>query len=302
MMIIGTDGFLGRNLVRYCAERGWPVHGIGRADGDLTDRDTVDRLFRDAPKAARIFHLVTRQRTGQVQFGIQGELLTINTRIHLNVLEAWARHQPQAKLISTGSSCAYPELDRPIPEGAFQTGPMHSSVRGYGLAKQVLAEGSAVYAEQYGLSYLHCLLATLYGPHDHKASDRTHFMTAMIDRAVREHRAGAASFEVWGDPATVRDLLYVDDQIEALFAADQFFSNTLLNVSSNRPVTIGAVADAVVAALDWDAEIIYPPGSFKGAGFKSLDASRFLVEAGWAPRVDLAAGIRAVLRTDYGLG
>jgi GDP-L-fucose synthase len=57
-----------------------------------------------------------------------------------------------------------------------------------------------------------------------------------------------------------------------------------------------------VAALDWDAEIIYPPGSFKGAGFKSLDASRFLVEAGWAPRVDLAAGIRAVLRTDYGLG
>jgi GDP-L-fucose synthase len=301
-MIVGADGFLGRNLVRYCAERGWPVHSIGRADGDLADRDTVDRLFRDAPKSARIFHLVTRQRTGPVQFGIQGDLLTINARIHLNVLEAWSRHQSQAKLISTGSSCAYPEVDRPIPEALFQTGPMHPSVRGYGLAKQLLAEGSAAYAGQYGLSYLHCLLATLYGPHDHKAPDRTHFMTAMIDRAVRERRAEARRFEVWGDPATVRDLLYVDDQIEAILAADAAFSNTLLNVSSNLPVTIGTVAAAVVAALDWDAEIVYPAGTFQGAAFKSLDATRFLAETGWKPRFDLEIGIRAVLRTDYGLG
>ncbi|HWK43565.1 MAG TPA: NAD-dependent epimerase/dehydratase family protein [Stellaceae bacterium] len=301
-LIIGADGFLGRNVTRYFAERGWPVHAIGRADGDLSDRDTVDRLFKTAPPVARIFHLVTRQRTGQVQFGIQGELLTINARIHLNVLEAWQRHQPQAKLISTGSSCAYPEMDRPIAEDAFQTGPMHPSVRGYGLAKQVLAEGSAVYAEQYGLKYLHCLLATLYGPFDHKLPDRTHFMTAMIDRAVAECRAGAKQFEVWGDPATVRDLLYVDDQIEAILLADGGFANTLLNVASNGPVTIGAVAAAIVAALDWPAEIIYPPGTFKGAGFKSIDATRFLAATGWQPRIDLETGIRMVLRTDYQIG
>jgi hypothetical protein len=49
-------------------------------------------------------------------------------------------------------------------------------------------------------------------------------------------------------------------------AADRVFSNTFLHVSSNRPVTIGAVA------------------------------------TDWSPRFDLAAGIRSVLRADYGLG
>src|SRR2546430_14991078 len=88
----------------------------------------------------------TKQRTGQVQFGIQGDLLAVNARIHLNVLEAWRQFQPRAKLISTGSSCVYPELDHPIGEAAFQSGPMHASVRGYGLAKQMLAVGSEAYA------------------------------------------------------------------------------------------------------------------------------------------------------------
>ena len=78
----------------------------------------------------------------QIQLGIQADLLVVNARIHLNVLEAWRQHQPQAKLISTGSSCVYPELDRPISEADFQAGPMHPSVRGYGLAKQMLAVGT----------------------------------------------------------------------------------------------------------------------------------------------------------------
>ncbi|MBI1209624.1 MAG: NAD-dependent epimerase/dehydratase family protein [Azospirillum sp.] len=301
-LIVGTDGFVGRNLARYFSERGWPWHGIGKADGDLSDGPTVDRLFAAAPKVGRIFHLVTRQRTGAVQYQLQGELLAINTRIHLNVLEAWRRHQPQAKLISTGSSCAYPERDTPIPESAFQTGPLHPSVRGYGLAKQVLAVGAEVYAHQYGLSSLHCLLATLYGPHDYKQADRAHFMAAMIDRAVREQRAGGEEFTVWGDPDTVRDLLYVDDQIEAILAADRAFSNQIINCTPNQPVRIGAVAEAIVAALGWSARVVYPPGTFRGAAIKSIDSTCFLAATGWRPRFDLAAGIGLVLKSDYGIG
>jgi len=287
-------------MARILAARGWAVHRVGRAAGDLADAATVEAIFAAAPKVERIFHLVTRQRTGQVQYGIQGELLAINARIHLNVLESWRRHQPQARLVSTGSSCAYPERDVPIAESEFQAGPMHESVRGYGLAKQLLAVGSEAYASQYGLSYLHCFLATVYGPHDHKAPDRTHFMTGMIDRAVREKAEGKGEFTVWGDPGTVRDLLYVDDQIEAILAADAAFENERLNVGPNAPVTIDQCARALVAALDWDAEITYPAGTFKGAGYKTLDASRFLAGTGWRPRIGLEEGIEAVVAADYG--
>jgi hypothetical protein len=39
--------------------------------------------------------------------------------------------------------------------------------------------------------------------------------------------------------------------IEAILSAGRIFSNTLLNVSSNRPVTIGAVAGAARRSGGW---------------------------------------------------
>ena len=63
--------------------------------------------FHQAPRSGRIFHTITKQRTGAVQYDIQGELLAENSRIHLNVLDAWRRHQPQAKLISLGGATGF---------------------------------------------------------------------------------------------------------------------------------------------------------------------------------------------------
>ncbi|MBW4091480.1 MAG: NAD-dependent epimerase/dehydratase family protein [Proteobacteria bacterium] len=294
-IVLGGDGFLGRNLVEHWRTRGWPVHPVGRAAGDFTDAAVVDRVFRDAPPAGRILHAITKQRTGAIQYEMQGELLRDNARIHLNVLDAWRAHQPQAKLISLGSSCVYPESAQPLPEDAFRTGPPHPSVRGYALAKELLAVGCETFGAQYGLRWLHCILATVYGPHAHTEEHRSHFMAALIARAAAGKARGDTEFEVWGSPGTVRDLLYVTDQIDAVIAADQAFENRILNVTSNQPVTIGQCASDVLRAFDWPARIVHPAGSFQGAGYKSLDSSRFLSATGWQPRFGIEAGVRAAL-------
>jgi GDP-L-fucose synthase len=298
-IVLGADGFIGAHLVRRCRAAGWPVHAIGRAAGDFTDPAVVEAALSSAPKAERILHAITKQRTGAVQYGIQGELLRENAQIHLNVLEAWRRHQPQAKLISLGSSCTYAEAAHPTPEEEFGTGVPHPSVRGYALAKQLLATGSVTYGQQYGLRWLHVVMATVYGPGAHHEDGRAHFMAAMIARAVRTMRGGATEFEVWGNPGTVRDLLHVDDQIDALLAADAAFTDCILNITPNAPVTIGGCARAILAALGWEARITHPPGSFQGAGYKSLDSTRFLEGTGWRPRLTLEEGIAQVVQADF---
>lgn len=297
-IVLGASGFIGRHLTRILEDRGVRVHAIPRAEGDLSDWPTAERLLREAPRAERIFHLATRQRTGAIQYAIQSELLALNARMHLNVIEAWRRHQPQAKFVSTGSSCVYPESGQPLPEERFQAGPLHPSVQGYGLAKQILAIGSEAAAREQGLSYLHLILATVYGPGDHTAPDRSHFMGGMIARARAEHGAGARRFTVWGGPDTVRDLLYVEDQIAAMLVADAAFENRILNCSANRPVRIGDCAEAIRRALDWDAAITYPPESFSGTPFKSIDAGLFLAATGWKPHVALDEGIARILKTE----
>ena len=297
-IILGADGFLGHHLVARWRAQGWPVHPIGRAAGDFTDAAVVDTALRAAPKAGRIFHAITRQRTGQIQYSIQGELLADNARIHLNVLEAWRHHQPQAKLISLGSSCTYAEADHPTPEGEFGIGRPHPSVRGYARAKELLALGSECYGSQYGLKGLHCVLATVYGPHAHTEDGRAHFMAAMIARAAATKATGATEFEVWGTPRTVRDLLHVDDQLDAIIAADAAFTDQVLNVTPNAPVEIGDCARAILAALDWPAKIVHPENSFQGAGYKSLDSSKFLATTSWRPKLSLQAGVARVLAAD----
>ncbi len=172
-------------------------------------------------------------------------------------------------------------------------------MKGYGLAKQVLAIGAQAYAEQYGLRHLHCILATLYGPHDHHEADRSHFLGAMMHRAVAEKRSGKTEFTVWGDPGAVREALYVDDQIEALIAADAAFENEILNCAANAPVTVGEAASAILAALEWRAPVVSPENSFKGAQYKVLDSSRFLDRTGWRPRYGLTEGFRRLYEIEY---
>ena len=229
---------------------------------------------------------------------MQGELLADNARIHLNVLDAWRCHQPQAKLISLGSSCVYPESDKPLPEAAFRSGPPHASVHGYAAAKELLIIGSETYALQYGLQWLHCVLATVYGPGAHTEPDRSHFMAALIARAASARRAGDSAFDVWGSLDTVRDLLFVDDQITAIMAADAAFANRMLNCTANRPVTIGECVCAIRRALDWPADIVRLPGSFQGVGYKTLDSAVFLNATGWRPGIDLENGVRASLEAE----
>lgn len=297
-LILGADGFIGRNLVDTWRARGWPFHAVGRAAGDFTDPTVVEAAFRAAPRdTARIVHAITKQRTGAIQYEMQGELLRDNAQIHLNVLEAWRHHLPGAKLVTLGSSCVYPESPKPLPESAFRSGPPHPSVRGYALAKEILATGCETYGSQYGLNWLHCILATVYGPHAHSEAHRSHFMAALIARAAATKATGATEFEVWGSPDTVRDLLFVEDQIDAILAADAAFTDCILNVTPNAPVTIGQCAAAILRALDWHgARIVSPPGSFQGAGYKSLDSTRFLEATGWQPRIGLEEGVRRSLR------
>jgi nucleoside-diphosphate-sugar epimerase len=74
------------------------------------------------------------------------------------------------------------------------------------------------------LRWLHGVLATAYGPHAHTETHRSHFMSALIARAAAAKAARASELEVWGHPATVRDLLYVSDPIEASIAAESELS------------------------------------------------------------------------------
>ena len=182
-----------------------------------------------------------------------------------------------------------------MDESLFGIGQLHDSVRAYGVAKMALARGSgglwhAIRPEMAALR-----AGNIEWAWRSSGAGPVALLGGMAVRAVQEQRAGKAEFTVWGSPETVREALYVDDQIEAILAADARFENMVLNCAANQPVTIGQSAGAIVKALGWNAKIVYPGGTFDGVSRKLLDSSKFLGATGWKPRIGLEEGLRLLV-------
>ena len=118
-LILGADGFLEAMSSATSRNAAGPVPP-SRAPLAISPIRRWWRRCSARRLASGAFPLRHRQRTGPVHFDMQADLLSVNARIDLNALYASRRFQPQAKLISTGSSCAFPERDtllrRRLPE------------------------------------------------------------------------------------------------------------------------------------------------------------------------------------------
>jgi len=134
-------------------------------------------------------------------------------------------------------------------------------------------------------------LANVYGPGDRHAS-------RLVPGAVAAVREGRSP-QIRGDGMSERDLLFVEDAVNALLVlADGGDAGTAYNVASGASHSVRDVVDTVlrVAGSDLEPEILggAPPGE---GGRRALDTAR-LRALGWEPRVSLEDGIRITLAAD----
>ena len=130
-------------------------------------------------------------------------------------------------------------------------------------------------------------LANVYGPGDRHA---TRLVPGVV-AAVREGRRPV----VRGDGSARRDLVHVDDAVDALLVlAERGEEGEAYNVGTGRPHSVLEVVEAVlrVAGSDLEPDVLgdAPPGE---GGERALDSAK-LRALGWEPRVGLEEGLRRV--------
>ena len=130
-------------------------------------------------------------------------------------------------------------------------------------------------------------LANVYGPSDRHA-------TRLVPAAVAAVREGRRPV-VRGDGSARRDLVYVDDVVDALLVlAERGEEGEAYNVGTGQPHSVLEVVEAVlrVAGSDLEPEALgdVPPGE---GGQRALDSAK-LRALGWEPRVSLEEGLRRV--------
>ena len=292
VLVTGGAGFVAAHLIRELEAGGHEVFttdAVAPPDGrtlpnfrqaDLRDRDALAGLIRDVRPDACV-HM------GAISFVPDGDrdpslLLGVNIAGTVNLLEAFRREKPDARVLFVSSAQVYgpaPSVDEanvPVRENA-DTLPVSM----YAISKVAGERAAAAYTKVHGLSVMVARPANHTGP-----GQTPRFVVPSFIRQVLEIEAGKRSEMRVGNLRSVRDFTDVRDVVRAYRAIlERGIAGQAYNVSAGIHVEIGALLERIQSLVGVRASIVVDPALVRPADASiHLDVSRLRNVCGWTPR------------------
>jgi UDP-glucuronate 4-epimerase len=246
--------------------------------GDITDRATVDAVFRKT-RFDQVIHLAARA-------GVRPSLLEpalyqrVNVEGTVNLLEA-ARLAGVPKAILASSSSVY-GVNSKVPFS--ERDPIFSAISPYAASKLACEALGHVYHHVYGLEVIMLRFFTVYG-----ARQRPDLAIHKFARLMRDGRA----IPVFGDGSAARDYTYIDDIVEGIAACvERRFGYEIFNLGESQTVRLDELIAVLEDALGCRARIDRQPPQPGDVPVTYADISKARDLLGYRPRFKIAEGIR----------
>jgi CDP-paratose 2-epimerase len=326
VLIAGGAGFIGTNLAHRLLAEQRPVvifdnlSRAGVADHLYWLRSLHGELLRieigDMRDGAALKALVHSTRLSQVyDFAAQVAVTTslddpiqdfeVNARGTLNLLEALRSLQEPVPLVFTSTNKVYGHLkDVPLQTRQNRYEPVDPEQRVHGFSESRPLNFHSPYgcskgaAEQYVLDYCHTFglptvvfrMSCIYGPHQVGTEDQG-WVAHFLIRALQ-----GETIHIFGDGMQVRDILFVDDLVEALLLAQQrihSLSGQAFNVGGGRhhSVSLLELTSLLAELLPARPQLAFHPWRVADQRFYVSDIRRFADATGWGPRVGPREGL-----------
>lgn len=288
--VAGHRGMVGSAIVRRLASEDCEVVTASRAEVDLKNPAAVLDFVGDR-KPDAIFMAAAKVGGILANDSYPADFLYDNLMIAANVTEAAYRHGV-GKMLFLGSSCIYPKLaPQPIPEDALLTGPLEPTNEWYAVAKIAGIKLAQAYRKQHGSDFISAMPTNLYGPGDNFDLNSSHVLPALIRKAHEAKASGADHIVIWGTGRPRREFLHADDCADAcVFLMKTYSDFEHVNVGSGEDIAIGDLARLVCEVVGFEGEIRTDTTKPDGTMRKLMSGDK-LRGMGWAPRIELTAGI-----------
>jgi len=329
ILITGGAGFVGTNLAHRYLSQGVSVRvydnlsragveenarWLRQAHGDLVQIEVADIrdamcLRRAVRGASQVFHLAAQVAVTTSLTDPIGDF-EVNARGTLNLLEAIRACDAPLPLIFTSTNKVYgglpdiglrvrgaryePEDGAVRAHGVGETRPLdfHSP---YGCSKGAADQYVLDYARTYDLPAVVFRMSCIYGPHQFGTEDQgwvAHFLIRALE---------GKPITLYGDGRQVRDILFVEDLVNALLLAQ-----SRMETLSGQAFNIGGGADNAVSLLDLLGLIGETYGKQPDVRFDDWrpgdqryyvsDTRKFEEAAGWTAETDVVRGIERLAR------
>jgi UDP-glucose 4-epimerase len=200
----------------------------------------------------------------------------------LQVLEAAARVGDCKVVVALPAGALYgevPSREQPIKDGRpFAP----TSVRG--VIARTVVDLLATARQARDVEFTALALATVYGPRQRADGGVVAAFTAAA--------AGGEAATIDGDGRQSRDLLYVDDAVDALVKATQRGGGLVVNVGTGISTTVRELWTSIAGSDGPPAR--HGPARPDDVTRIALSPTRARIQLSWAPWTDLASGLRAM--------
>lgn len=196
------------------------------------------------------------------------------------------------RVVYVGTASAYQEFSGAIREDQLDWNQDPPAAHfGVGWAKRSAEKLCRFWHDSGEMDILVARLANVYGPYAQFRPDHSHFVAALVRKAVNAEDP----FVIWGDPSVGRDILYADDFGKAvvcmLEATEVRFD--VFNIGSGRITTVQQVADLALGFSGHrPSRIMYDDAAPGTITYRLLDCAKALNVLGWAPQISSEDGIR----------
>jgi len=301
ILIAGGTGFVGVNLINKFLSMGVKVRAtIHRKTAVIKDKriEYIQADLLNMADCARVvkdvdYVVMCAANTSGAAVIAATPLVHVTPNVIMNasILEA-SYFAGVKKFVFISSNAAYPPSgDRYVKEGEMFDGDPYEAYFGVGWMKRYAEILCKMYTEKLKNPMTTIVIrpSNIYGPYDDFDFATSHVMAATIRKVVERHNP----IQVWGSGNDVRDLIYIDDFVDAVvLAMEKIDMYCPLNIGFGMGYSVKEILNEAIEADGYKDPIIqYDTTKPSMIPVRLIDVSRAEKLLGFRAKIGIKEGI-----------
>jgi GDP-L-fucose synthase len=302
ILITGGSGLVGQNLTNRLHKEGYknikvnlhkrgvrkPIEGVEYTHFDLK---TYEQCLEATKDVDVVYHCAAS--TSNAVDTVVDPLAHVTPNVAMNnfLIDASWRNKVQHYIFLSSNTVYPPKGDKPVVETDFLFDEPYPVYFPVGWMKRYAEVQCELYAKYLPVK-MKCTVirpANLFGPHDKYDFNKCHVTPATIRKVADK----MDPIPVWGDGSELRDLLYIEDFVEALqiVMEKETEDYQVYNVGSNRVYSVLEVLEIMKRIANFNAPTEFIKGKPSMIPTRKIDSFKIFDNLGWQATTSLEDGL-----------